>query len=150
MATALRNYQLYIGGEWVEATSDDGLEVINPATEEAIGAVPQASIADVDRAVGAARRAFEEGSWRRLKPRERPDALLRFMQEVADRRAELVDLIIAEAGAARWVADALQFETGFRYAQWVAERPASFPYQAPLPPQAGARGLGQGVILKEP
>jgi aldehyde dehydrogenase (NAD+) len=150
MATTLRNYQLYIGGEWVEATGDDGLDVINPATEESIGAVPQASIADVDRAVAAARRAFEEGAWRKLKPRERSDALLRFMQILADRRAELVDLIIAEAGAARWVADALQFETGFRYAQWFAERTASFPFEDPLPPQAGARGLGQGVILKEP
>jgi aldehyde dehydrogenase (NAD+) len=150
MATTLRNYQLYIGGEWVDSASDDGLDVINPATEESIGAVPQACVADVDRAVGAARRAFEEGPWRTMSPRERSDALLRFMQAVADRRAELVDLIIAEAGAARWVAEALQFETGFRYAQWFAERTASFPYEDPLPPQAGARGLGQGVILKEP
>jgi len=37
MATALKNYQLYIGGEWVDAESDDGLDVINPATEEPIG-----------------------------------------------------------------------------------------------------------------
>src|SRR5437870_335432 len=150
MATVLRNYRLYIGGDWVEAESDVVLEVINPATEQAIGAVPQASVADVDRAVSAARRAFAEGPWPRLSPRERSDALLRFMQTLADRRAELVDLIIAEAGAARWVAEALQFDTGFRYAQWFAERTASFPYLDPLPPQAGARGLGQGVILKEP
>ena len=72
------------------------------------------------------------------------------MQTIADRKAELVDLIIAEAGAARWVADGLQFETGFKYAQWFAERTASFPFQDPLPPQVSARGLGQGVILKEP
>ena len=123
---ALRNYQLYIGGEWVEAASDDGLEVINPATEATIGEVPQASVADVDRAVAAARRAFAEGPWPRLSPRERSDALLRFMQEVADRKPELVDLIIAEAGSARWVAEALQFDTGFRYAQWFASAlPAS-------------------------
>jgi aldehyde dehydrogenase (NAD+) len=150
MATALKNYQLYIGGEWVDATSDDGLEVINPATEETIGSVPQGSIADVDRAVGAARKSFEDGAWRRMPPRQRSDVLLRFMQTIADRKAELVDLIIAEAGAARWVADGLQFETGFKYAQWFAERTASFPFQDPLPPQVSARGLGQGVILKEP
>src|SRR5437660_3842828 len=150
MATALRNYQLYIGGEWVDASSDDGLAVINPATEQVIGQVPQASIDDVDRAVAAARHAFEEGPWPRLSPRQRSDALLRFMQTIADRRAELVDLIIAEAGAARWVAEALQFDTGFRYGQWFAERAASFAYLDPLPPQAGARGLGQGAILKEP
>src|SRR5207253_10445226 len=69
MATALRNYQLYIGGQWVDATSDDGLEVINPATEETIGSVPQGSVADVDRAVAAARKAFEDGTWRRMSPR---------------------------------------------------------------------------------
>ncbi|MBV8984937.1 MAG: aldehyde dehydrogenase family protein, partial [Acidimicrobiia bacterium] len=150
MATALKNYQLYIGGEWVDATSDDGLEVINPATEETIGSVPQGSIADVDRAVGAARKAHEDGTWRKMTPRQRSDALLRFMQTVGDRRAELVDLIIAEAGAARWVAEGLQFDTGFRYAQWFAERTASYPFEEPLPPQVSARGLGQGVILKEP
>src|SRR6476646_4702618 len=150
MATALKNYQLYIGGEWVDADSDEGLEVINPATEETIGSVPQGSIKDVDRAVGAARKAFQDGTWRKMSPRQRSDALLRFMQTIADRKAELVDLIIAEAGAARWVADGLQFETGFKYAQWFAERTASFPFQEPLPPQVSARGLGQGVILKEP
>src|SRR5205823_13458364 len=79
MATALKSYQLYIGGEWVDATSDEGLEVINPATEETIGSVPQGSIAAVDRAVAAARRAFEDGTWRRMPPRQRPDALLRLM-----------------------------------------------------------------------
>src|SRR5438105_14020661 len=100
MATALKNYQLYIGGEWVDATSDDGLEVINPATEETIGSVPQGSIADVDRAVGAARKAFEEGTWRRTPPRQRSDALLRFMQTIADRKALLAALLSAEAGAA--------------------------------------------------
>ena len=143
MATALKSYQLYIGGEWVEATSDDGLDVINPATEEVIGQVPQASVEDVDRAVAVARRAFEEGPWPRQSARERSDALLRFMQTVADRQAELLP-------GSRMVLDALQFDTGFRYAQWFAERTASFPYLDPLPPQAGARGLGQGVILKEP
>jgi aldehyde dehydrogenase (NAD+) len=150
MATALRNYRLYIGGEWVDAAGDDLVEVINPATEEPVGHVPQATVADVDRAVAAARRAFEAGPWPRLSPRQRSDALLRFVQVVADRRAELVDLIIAEAGSARWVAEALQFETGFKYAQWFAERTASYLFLEPLPPQAGPRGLGQGVILKEP
>src|SRR5690242_3989962 len=98
MTTALRDYQLYIGGEWVDAAGSDELHVVNPANEETIARVPQASVADVDRAVGAARRAFEDGPWPRMSPRERSDALVRFMQSVADRRAELVELIIAEAG----------------------------------------------------
>jgi aldehyde dehydrogenase (NAD+) len=72
------------------------------------------------------------------------------MDVIADRRVELVDLIIAEAGSARPIAQALQFDTPLRYARWFAERAASFPYQDPLPLQSGPRGLGQGVIIKEP
>lgn len=147
---ALRTTQLYIGGDWVDATSDEHIDVINPATEEVFGRAPQASIADVDRAVGAARRAFEEGPWPRMSPRERSDVLVRFVQEIIDRRSDLVDLIITEAGAARPIAEALQFDTGLKYAVWFAERAATFPYEESLPVQSGPRGLGQGVILKEP
>ena len=76
--------------------------VVNPATEEVIAQVPQASVADVDRAVTAARRAFDDGPWPRMSPRERSDALAAVRhRRVADRRADLVDLIIAEAGCAR-------------------------------------------------
>ena len=75
----MKSYELYIGGEWVAAKSDETLDVINPATEDVIGQVPQASVADVDRAVVAAREAFDEGPWPRMSPRERGDVLLRFM-----------------------------------------------------------------------
>ena len=150
MTTTSKPYNLFIDGAWVDGASDDEIAVINPATEEVIGHVPQGSVADVDRAVEAARRAFDEGPWPRLSPRARSDMLLRFVQTVADRRADLVDLIVAEAGAARPIAQALQFDTPLKYATWFAERTASFPFMDPLPPQAGPRGLGQGVILKEP
>ena len=150
MATTLKSSQLYIDGKWIDGSSDEQLEVINPATEEVVTTVPQASIEDIDRAVAAARRAFEDGPWPRMSPRERSDALVRFMQAIVDRRAEIVDIIITEAGAARPIAEALQFDTPMRFAFWFAERAATFPYEDPLPPQVSARGLGQGVILKEP
>jgi aldehyde dehydrogenase (NAD+) len=149
MSSMLPN-RLYIDGKWVDGSSDEELEVVNPATEEVIAKVPQASIDDVDRAVEAARRAFEDGPWPRMAPRERSDILLRFVQTLADRRSELVDMIIAEAGAARSIAEAFQFDTPLRYAFWFAERTATFPYEDPLPPQVSPRGLGQGVIRKEP
>jgi aldehyde dehydrogenase (NAD+) len=149
MSSMLPN-RLYIDGKWVDGSSDEELEVVNPATEEVIAKVPQASIDDVDRAVEAARRAFEDGPWPRMAPRERSDILLRFVQTLADRRSELVDMIIAEAGAARSIAEAFQFDTPLRYAFWFAERTATFPYEDPLPPQVSLRGLGQGVIRKEP
>jgi aldehyde dehydrogenase (NAD+) len=150
LTTQLDTPRLYIDGGWVDASGDDAVEVVNPATEEVVARVPQGTVADVDRAVGAARRAFDDGPWPRLTPRERSDVLVRFVQAVADRRSELVDLIVTEAGAARPIAQALQFETPLRYAAWFAERAATFPFVEPLPPQVSPRGLGQGAILKEP
>jgi aldehyde dehydrogenase (NAD+) len=150
MSSELKSYPLYIDGKWVDASSDEALDVINPATEEVITKVPQASVEDVDRAVAAARRAFEEGPWPRISPRERSDALLRFVQTIADRRNELIDMIIAEGGAARPIAEAFQFGAPLQFAFWFAERAATFPYEEPLPPHISPRGLGQGVILKEP
>jgi aldehyde dehydrogenase (NAD+) len=150
MATELKNPRLYIGGAWVEATGDAEVAVLNPATEAVIAQVRQASTADVDRAVAAARHAFDDGPWPRMSPRERSDALVRFTQIVTDRRNELVDLIIAEAGSARPIAQMMQFDTPLRYASWFAERAATFPFVEPLLPQVSARGLGQGAILKEP
>ena len=150
MANTVRSSQLYIDGKWVDASSDEVLDVINPATEGVIGQVPQASVADIDRAVAAARTAFDDGPWPRMSPQERSAALLRFVQALQDRRAEIVDLIIAEAGAARPIAEAFQFDVPMNFSYWFAERAATFPYEESLPVQSGPRGLGQGVILKEP
>ncbi|HEX5095989.1 MAG TPA: aldehyde dehydrogenase family protein [Acidimicrobiia bacterium] len=150
MASDLKRDRLYIGGEWVDAAGDGHIDVVNPATEEVIAQVAEGSVADVDRAVAAARKAYEEGPWRRMSPRERSDALVRFVQTVENKRAELVDLIIAEAGAARSIAGALQFDTPMRYSMWFAERVASFPFMDPMPVNVTARGMGQGVIIKEP
>ena len=55
--------KLYIGGEWVQPASDQTIDVINPATEEVIGRIPEGSPEDVDRAVAAARAAFSDGPW---------------------------------------------------------------------------------------
>ena len=108
-------------------------------------------MADVDRAVAAARRAFDDRArGRGCRRASVPTHCCASSRRSTDRRAELVDLIIAEAGCARPFAQALQFDTPLRYANWFAERAASFPFLDPLPPQAGPRGSGQGVILKEP
>ena len=141
MAIKLGRQQLYIDGEWVDGSGDEELEVVNPATEEVIAHVPQASVADVDRAVAAARRAADGGPWPRMAPRERSDVLLRFVQAVIDRRAELVDLIIAEAGCTRACSRRRSSSTrrcGTRRGS--PSRAASFPFLDPLPPQS-SRGV---------
>ncbi len=148
--TAIKTSNLYIDGHWVDATTDELIEVINPATEEVFGHVQQASIADIGAAIMAARRAFDHGPWPRMSPQERSRVLLKFTSILERRKPELVDLIIAEAGAARQIANAMQFDTPMRYSVWFAERAATFPFMESLPMQSGPRGMGQGVIVKEP
>ena len=69
--------KLFIGGEWVEPDGKGTIEVISPHTEEVIGTVPDASPVDIDRAVAAARKAFDEGPWPRMSPAERAEGIKR-------------------------------------------------------------------------
>ncbi len=57
---------LYIGGSWVKPNGSETYTVINPATEEAIGAVPVGTAADADAAIVAAREAFDHGPWPKM------------------------------------------------------------------------------------
>jgi hypothetical protein len=78
----------FIGGEQVRPAGTGVLEVRSPATEELIGRAPEGSPADIDRAVAAAREAFDEGPWPRLSPAERADALARLNEQLMLRQEE--------------------------------------------------------------
>lgn len=88
----------FIGGDWRTTESDDALPVINPATEERIGSVPAASKADIDAAVAAARKAFDNGPWTHLSPVERGEHLARLAAAISDRADDLARLITSELG----------------------------------------------------
>ena len=62
--------KLFIGGEWVDPASDAVIDVISPHTEEVVGRVPEAQVADVDRAVAAARETFDQGDWSQAAPED--------------------------------------------------------------------------------
>ena len=86
--------RLFIGGEWVEPSSDARLVVRSPATGETLGSAPEAANADIDRAVTAARAAFDTGPWPRMKLAERLN-LLRALREDLARRADALNLLCA-------------------------------------------------------
>ncbi len=88
--------QLYIDGQWVEATGEGDIQVIDPATEELVGSVPVGSSADVDAAVAAARRAFPE--WAQSTLEERADILNQLSALFKERGEELAQLITSEVG----------------------------------------------------
>jgi acyl-CoA reductase-like NAD-dependent aldehyde dehydrogenase len=83
---------MYIGGEPVESAGDETLEVLNPATGAVLATTPDGGAEDVDRAVRAARRAFEDGPWPRLSRMERANALNR----LADRIDERLDALFRQ------------------------------------------------------
>ncbi|WP_425826491.1 aldehyde dehydrogenase [Streptomyces fractus] len=88
----------FIDGAWRKATGTDHFDVISPRSEQRIGSVPAATRHDIDMAVDAARRAFDEGEWPRLTPVERADYLARLAEGIERRQAELADLITEELG----------------------------------------------------
>ena len=67
----METYKMYIDGRFVDADNGDRYESLNPFNGEAVGSIPQGGRADVDKAVAAARKAFDEGPWPRMSGEER-------------------------------------------------------------------------------
>jgi len=91
--------RLFIGGDLVEPAGTGTIEVINPATEEVMGRAPDATEADVDRAVAAARAAFDEGPWPTMTVDDRADVLAKAADNLRNRQDEISSLITQEMGS---------------------------------------------------
>src|SRR6266702_3474823 len=81
MSTTLRKHEMFIGGEWTPGAGKDAQEIVNPATGKIIAHVPKGIEQDVDGAVAAARKAFDEG-WSETTPRDRSERLLKLAQAI--------------------------------------------------------------------
>ncbi|HWE67044.1 MAG TPA: aldehyde dehydrogenase family protein [Acidimicrobiales bacterium] len=146
--------RLFIDGGWREASGDERDDVINPATEAVLATVGRATVADTDRALSAARRAFDQGPWGRFDGAERARHLRRFHSALAERAAAISALVVAEVGTT--VAATRGHQVGLpieHLAYWadLAERPELVPY----PPRVTARSdgtswLGGWVVRREP
>jgi aldehyde dehydrogenase (NAD+) len=93
--------ELYIGGRWQSPATGKRLSVISPHTEKPIGETPEAAPADVDKAVVAARTAFDNGPWPRLTPFERMEKIEKLATVYGGHTDEMADLITAEMGSPR-------------------------------------------------
>src|SRR3990170_3192608 len=92
-----RNYQLFINGQWVDAESGKTFATPNPATGETLAEVAEADKADVDKAVAAARRAFE-GKWSRMRARDRGRLLYKLSQLIEAKSQDLAALEPSDNG----------------------------------------------------
>lgn len=92
--------RMLIGGEWVASSSDEWIDVIDPATGRTVGRVPAGTEADVDLAVRAAREAFADGRWRSLWLPERAAILIKLADLIDQHTPEIAELETAQTGTA--------------------------------------------------
>lgn len=95
----MREYQLYINGQWIPAEAGETFESTNPYTGEAVARVSRGRATDVDKAVKAARKAFDEGPWPRMSGEERAAILNKAAELMKERGKELVPLVVEESGS---------------------------------------------------
>ena len=91
-------WRLWIDGKWREGSGGGITDVENPATEEIVDQVTEASAADVDRAVEAAHAAFYDGRWSRLSPAERSEAIYSLARLLAERGADFAKVESEDTG----------------------------------------------------
>src|SRR5215471_9519201 len=95
--TTLRRYQLFIDGQFVDAESGKTFASPNPATGETLAEVAEGDKADIDKAVAAARRAFE-GKWSKLSARDRGRLLYKLAQRIEAHAKDLAELETLDNG----------------------------------------------------
>jgi len=120
-----RTRKMLIGGKWVSAASGKTLTTYDPATEAPLAEVPAGDKEDVDRAVDAARRAFEQGAWPRMTPSERGRALWKLADLIEQHTEEFAQLETLDNGkplSVARVADIPLVVDHFRYyAGWATK-----------------------------
>ena len=102
--------QFYINGEWVDPVDPKHIDVINPATEETIGKIAMGNSKDVDKAVAAAKEAFE--SFSQTSKEERLALMGKILEVYQSRYDEIAETISSEMGAPLWLSKAAQAATG--------------------------------------
>jgi aldehyde dehydrogenase (NAD+) len=129
----------YIDGAWVPPAKPATRDVINPATEKSIGKISMGSAEDVDRAVKAARKAFEAFS--RTKPSERIALLEAIVRVYQAKYEELAQTISTEMGAPIWLSKAAQAATGLAHFTQAIEVLKNYEFE---------EKRGKTMVIREP
>jgi aldehyde dehydrogenase (NAD+) len=128
---------LFIDGHWVTPSGSDVIEVINPATEEVIGSVPNGTAADVDAAVAAACRAFDPV----ITVAERRDRLTRVIDAMEKRLPDIAETITREMGAPVRIAQGVHTQVPVAVARGFADVLDTFEFE---------ERVGNSLIAREP
>ena len=131
--------KIYIGGEWVSPSGKGAFDVINSSNEELLGRIPAGDSSDVDRAVKAARAAFD--GWSQTTPAQRAEWLQKIQAGLAERSAEIAETVAAEVGMPLALSNMIQAglpTMSFAVAAQLAQAAAS------------EETVGNSVVVREP
>ena len=138
--------KLYIDGRWVEGAAAARIEVVSPHNEEVIAIVAEAREPDVDRAVAAARKAFDQGPWPRLEPAERAEWLRKLSSALEPRMPEIARAWVDQTGALATVAPMVTGGGRFWF-DYYADLAARYPFETRSTP---FDGQGRALVVREP
>lgn len=143
----MREYQLLIDGKFVPAADGKTFESVNPFTAEPVARVARGQKADVDKAVAAARKAFDEGPWPRMSGEERSRILKGIAEKIEAASADLVALMIEESGSTYRKAKGEVWLSGknMGYFAKLANRDFTRPIESLSKP-----GVSRNLIAREP
>lgn len=137
--------RFFIGGKWTAPSTPSVFNVISPSTEDVFLTVAEAQASDMNRAVEAARIAFDEGPWPRMSHAERAVYLEAFAAGMAARTRDLAHIWTSEMGVVHKVAEAL-IPAGANVFSYYAGLAATFPFEEQHIPERG----GFGLLVREP
>ncbi len=133
-----------VGGSW-RPSDGPSMTVYSPSTEEPVGAVPDATHADLSAAVRAARESFDIGTWRRASPEERAAVLERAADLLEERIEEVAQLVTAEMGATITFNRQIQLTSPVAQLREAARLVRDFEFEEEL-----SGGGGRSLVIHEP
>jgi acyl-CoA reductase-like NAD-dependent aldehyde dehydrogenase len=137
--------RLFIGGKWLEPATEAQIEVVSPTSEEVIAQVPAASEIDIDRAVAAARDAFDRGPWPRIPLDERIAVVTRLSDALRTEHDAFAALITEEMGSPITQSRAIQVRNGRAILDSFLELAPSYPFQS-----MRRSATGNALVIREP
>jgi aldehyde dehydrogenase (NAD+) len=133
----------FIDGRWAAPTGTDQLQVVSPHSEQVVATVPEGSVGDIDAAVAAARRAFDEGPWPRMTPAERIAVIEAFSMLYAGKLTEMAELITIEMGSPTSFANLAQSPAPWMQIEAFLGIAREYPWE-----ETRAGALGSPVIVR--
>lgn len=136
---SMHRSEFYIGGQWVAPTRPETIDVVDPSTEAVIGSVPSGAAEDIDRAVLAAREAFD--SWSQTTPHERAEWMEKIAAALTARADEFAEMIAREIGMPLALSRSIQVKLGIGDIAVMPEAISEIVWE---------EQVGNSIVLREP